>query len=102
MATDRTRAAPAVARGRSPRPQGLSGDVVAAEDLQRLLKGLNLLLAPRDAVLVAHPRVIARGLQLVEVAQGSIELFLSGLQVLLLGNQHLRQVLFLGLAPRDA
>ena len=80
---------------RRPEPWAPSGDVLAGEDLERLLQGLDLLLAARDAVLVADAGVDAGRLQLVEVGERGIELLLGALEVLLLHGQGLGRVLIL-------
>mmetsp|Transcript_29540 Transcript_29540/g.84861 ORF Transcript_29540/g.84861 Transcript_29540/m.84861 type:complete len:389 (-) Transcript_29540:1064-2230(-) len=71
-------------------------NVFAVEDPQRLLQRLNLLLAAGDAVVVAHTRVHARGLELVEVGERGVELLLGALEVRGLDGVRLRLVLLLG------
>merc|ERR1719247_747019 len=60
-----------------------NGDIVASEDLQGLLKRLDLSFPTRHTVLVADAGVHARGLELVIVVHRSHELFLRGCEVLL-------------------
>merc|ERR1719428_1787818 len=62
-------------------------DVLPVEDAKRLLEGLDLLLAARHAVLVAHTSVHARRLELVVVRESCVELLLRTLQVRLLRGQ---------------
>merc|ERR1719263_603833 len=63
------------------------GDVLPVEDAQSLLKALDLLLAPRDAVVEAHPGVHAGRLELVVERESRVELLLRALQVRLLRRQ---------------
>merc|ERR1719313_3037732 len=58
-------------------------DILAGEDLKRLLQGLDLGLATRDALFVAHARVDAARLQLVVVGQRRVQLPLRTLEVFL-------------------
>merc|ERR1719331_939120 len=58
-------------------------DILAGEDLERLLERLDLGLAARHALLVAHARVNAARLELVVVSERSVKLSLSSLEVLL-------------------
>merc|ERR1719379_2482820 len=64
-------------------------DILAGEDLKRLLQGLDLGLATRDALFVAHARVDAARLQLVVVGQRRVQLPLRTLEVFL-GHLQLR------------
>merc|ERR1719313_2148916 len=68
-------------------------DILAGEDLKRLLQGLDLGLATRDALFVAHARINAARLQLVVVRQRRVQLPLRALEVFL---GHLQ----LGVLPR--
>mmetsp|Transcript_94461 Transcript_94461/g.262832 ORF Transcript_94461/g.262832 Transcript_94461/m.262832 type:complete len:437 (-) Transcript_94461:507-1817(-) len=70
-----------------------SGQVLSVEDPEGLLQRLDLGLAPRHAVLVAHAGVDARGLELVEVRECGVKLLLRPLQVLPLDCEGLRLVL---------
>merc|ERR1719183_2637645 len=72
------------------------GDILTVEDLERLLQGFNLFLAPGNTVLVADTRIYAGWLQLVKIGKCGIKLLLSALQVLILCGQGLGLVLFLG------
>merc|ERR1719261_1240386 len=63
------------------------GDVLPVEDPQCLLQRLDLLLAARDTVLVAHARVHAGRLQLVVVRESCVELLLRALKISLLRRQ---------------
>merc|ERR1712107_226431 len=74
---------------------GFLGEVLAVQDSQRLLQGLDLLLAPGNPVFVADSSVNAGWLQLVEVGESSVELLLSGLKITLLGGERLGLVLLL-------
>merc|ERR1740121_2522594 len=60
-----------------------SRDVLALQDPERLLEGLDLLLARFHALLVAEPCVEAVGFQLVVVAQGLVQLLLCEGELLL-------------------
>merc|ERR1719171_752558 len=62
-------------------------DVLPVQDTERLLERLDLLLAARHAVLVAHASVHARRLELVVVRKSRVELLLRALQVRLLRSQ---------------
>merc|ERR1719506_3651968 len=62
-------------------------DVLSVQDAQCLLQGLNLLLAARNAVLVADTRIHARRLQLVVVRESGIEFLLRAFQISLLRRQ---------------
>merc|ERR1719252_213854 len=73
-----------------------SGNVLPVEDLERLLQGLDLLLPPGDAFLVADARAHTRGLQLLEVGERGVQLFLRAVEVLLLQHERLLLVLLLG------
>merc|ERR1719253_828621 len=72
-----------------------SRDVLASEDFQRLLQRLYLLLPPGNAILEADTSVHARRLQFIEVSEGGIELFLSPLEVLIIGGQRMFLILLL-------
>merc|ERR1719326_1230945 len=58
-------------------------NILAGEDLERLLERLDLGLAPCHALLVAHARIHAARLELVVVREGGVELTLRTLEVLL-------------------
>merc|ERR1719375_1455968 len=73
-----------------------SGNVLPVEDLERLLQGLDLLLPPGDAFLVADARAHTRGFQLLEVGERGVQLFLRAVEVLLLQHERLLLVLLLG------
>eukprot|EP00428_Durinskia_dybowskii_P069598 CAMPEP_0170401948 /NCGR_PEP_ID=MMETSP0117_2-20130122/25295_1 /TAXON_ID=400756 /ORGANISM="Durinskia baltica, Strain CSIRO CS-38" /LENGTH=80 /DNA_ID=CAMNT_0010658781 /DNA_START=8 /DNA_END=247 /DNA_ORIENTATION=+ len=63
---------------RLPRPRSAnSSDVFAVEDAQRLLQRLDFFLPAGDAILVADAGIDARGLQLVEVCERRVQLFLG-------------------------
>merc|ERR1719198_2153947 len=62
-------------------------DVLPTQDLQRLLQGLDLLLAHLHALLVAEAGVHAARLELLVVRQGRVELLLRGLEVRLRGHE---------------
>eukprot|EP00972_Heterocapsa_arctica_P101385 14942413-Heterocapsa_arctica.AAC.1 len=61
-------------------PELLGQLLLAVEDLEGLLQGLDLLLAAADAALEADAGVEARRLELVEVGQRGVQLLLGALQ----------------------
>merc|ERR550514_1901402 len=71
-----------------------SSDVLSLEDLEHLLQRRNFLLTPRHAVLEADAHLHTRGLQLVEICQRGVQLFLRTLKILRRGRQCLLLVLF--------
>merc|ERR1719265_51108 len=72
-----------------------SPDVLTTEDPQGLLEGLDLLLPPRHALLVALAHVHAVRLQLLEVVERGVELLLGPLKICLLLRHDLLLVLLL-------
>mmetsp|Transcript_21980 Transcript_21980/g.60066 ORF Transcript_21980/g.60066 Transcript_21980/m.60066 type:complete len:235 (-) Transcript_21980:52-756(-) len=82
-------------------PGASGGQVLAVQDAQGLLQGLDLSLAPIHAVLVADASIHAGRLKLVVVRQCRIKLLLRAIQVRLLGSERLRLVLLLGLFVLD-
>merc|ERR1719409_1439127 len=80
------------------RARRVSRHGITTQDLERLLQGLDLFLPLLDALLVADPRVHARGLQLVKVSHCGGELFLRALEIVLgSGERFLVVLLFDGL-----
>merc|ERR1719162_572077 len=71
-------------------------DVLSVEDLEGLLKGLDLFLPAADTVLIALGLTNARWLQLVKVSQSGVEFLLGALEVGLLLSEGLRLILLLG------
>merc|ERR1719191_633126 len=72
-----------------------SGNVLAIEDAQGFLEGLDLLLPARHAFFVALTGVDTRWLQLLVIGEGGIELLLCALKVRLLLSEGLLLVLLL-------
>merc|ERR1719161_537508 len=73
------------------------GDFLPVEDLVRLLKGHDLLLALAHALLVAQASIEAVRLELLEVRQCRVELLLGELQLFLRLRNGLVSPLFLRL-----
>merc|ERR1719330_285529 len=72
-----------------------SSNVLAVEDPQGFLQGLNFFLSSVHTIFIAHTCIDARWFQLVEISKGGIKLLLSSLQVFSLHGQCLGFVLLL-------
>merc|ERR1719428_2195612 len=72
-----------------------SCNVLTVEDAEGLLQRLNLLLPPRDAILIADTSINTRGLELLIVRKSSIKLLLRAIKISLLLLQCLLLILLL-------